>query len=131
MNVQKIQFGKNLPPEIFSSIAEDAAETISANRNANKSTQLRKFYDELVMFNDRLQAVKREQRESRFKEMEPFIRMLNAKAAYAQGRQLVDDNFVKILSQCIREIKDYETLRHCKLFMEAMIGFRKAKEATR
>ena len=130
MNVQKIQFGK-LPAEIFSSIAEEAADFISQSRNANKSSQLRKFYDELVLFNDRIQAVKREEREERFKEMEPFIRMLKAKAAYAQGRQLLDENFVKILTQCISEIKDYETLRHCKLFMEAMIGFRKAKEVTR
>ncbi len=128
MDITQIKFSKPLPPEIFNKTAEEAAKEISNGGNKNKSTQLRRFYDELVMFNDRIPQGTPEKKDERFREMEPFIKMLNAKAAYAKGRNLVDDKFVNIFSQCINQITDYESLRHCKLFMEAMIGFRKAKE---
>ncbi|MDS4058114.1 MAG: type III-A CRISPR-associated protein Csm2, partial [Candidatus Contendobacter sp.] len=61
----------------------------------------------------------------RFKDYLPFILMLNAKLAYAKGRRLVDDKFVKLIGDCLKQVKDPETLRICKLFFEAFLGFYK------
>ena len=49
-------------------------------------------------------AAKVEQNPERFDEYRPFILMLNAKAAYADGRELVDSNFVKLLEHCLRQV---------------------------
>ena len=54
--------------------------------------------------------------------------MLRAKVAYSQGRGHVDQNFVEVFNKIISEIKSPETLKHAKLFFEAVLGFRKAKE---
>lgn len=127
MNLERIKFGEGMPDDIFSEIASDAANDI-AERNINKSTQLRKFYDELVMWHDKIYNEPKEKREDKYKELAPYIKMLNAKVAYASGRKLVNDNFKDLFTHCIRQINDPDTLKHCKLFMEALIGFRKAKE---
>jgi CRISPR-associated protein Csm2 len=106
--------------ELFNSIAKQAAKTIGANKRSNKPTQLRRFYDELVMW-----STKVEQSEERFEEYLPFIRMMNAKAAYAKGRDLVDGNFVKLLSHSLGQVDSPKTLRQVKLFFEAFLGFYK------
>ncbi len=129
MNLNRIKFKTGeMPDNIFSDIASEAADYIALSSNANKSTQLRKFYDELVMWHDKIHNEQKENREAKYKELAPYIKMLNAKVAYACGRKLVNDDFRNLFSHCIRQIDDPETLKHCKLFMEALIGFRKAKE---
>lgn len=122
-----IKFGKEKSAEIFSTVAENAAQQIKSNPNANKTTQLRKFYDELAMWNDRVQTA-RENREEKYQELEPFIKMLKAKVAYAQGRKHIDSNFSDVFNRCIDEIKSAETLRDAKLFMEAVMGYCKLEE---
>ena len=54
-------------------------------------------------------------------------RQLNAKAAYAKGRELVDVNFVDLLAHCLRQAEDARTLGQVKLFLEAFLGFYKAE----
>ena len=111
----------NLNPELFNGIAQDMAKAVAnSNRNANKSTQLRRFYDELVLWDCRVN-----QQPDKFAEYLPFIRMLNAKAAYAKGRGLVDHTFVNLLQHSLREVNSAETLTTCKLFWEAFMGFYK------
>lgn len=118
-----IKFAKPLDPELFNSLALSAAKNVSSgNRDRNKSTQLRRFYDELVAWESR---VNHNQQPGRFDEYLPFIRMLNAKAAYAEGRKLVDRTFVSLLQHTLGEVKDPETLTACKLFWEAFMGFYK------
>ena len=60
--------------------------------------------------------------------MAPFIQMLVAKAAYAKGRDHVDECFETLFAHLIRQISDADSLRHAKLFMEAFMGFYKAQE---
>jgi CRISPR-associated protein Csm2 len=93
----------------------------------NKSTQLYKFYDELVMWYDRVFAHGVD-REAKYKELAPFIKMLCAKVAYAKGRDLVSDGFLKLFSLVIRAIENPNTLKQAKLFIEAFMGFYKAEE---
>ena len=124
-----IKFGENKSAEIFSSIAENAAKQIKSTTSANKTTQLRKFYDELAMWNDRVQTAK--DRSAKYRELEPFIKMLKAKVAYAEGRKHINADFSQIFNQCIDEVKSAETLRDAKLFMEAVMGYCKLEETKR
>jgi CRISPR-associated protein Csm2 len=95
----------------------------------NKSTQLRRFYDELVMWFEKVQFERTPaEREAKYKEVAPFIQMLVAKVAYAKGRDHVDDCFETLFAYLICQITDAESLRHAKLFMEAFMGFYKAQE---
>lgn len=139
----RIVFGKALAEDVFSEVAKEKSYEIfqggldqRGNQSKNKSTQLRKFYDELVMWTDKVHAIGKlesgqkssDVRETRYKDSAPFIKMMNAKVAYAKGRNHVDDSFEAMFSHCIQSIKDAETLKHAKLFMEAFMGFYKAQE---
>ena len=66
-----------LNPELFDTVAQNAAKVIGSNDRGNKPAQIRKFYDELVMWEEKA----RQSPDDRFPEFLPFIRMLNAKAA--------------------------------------------------
>ena len=116
---------------LFSDIAQEKALTVreGSGRDSNKSTQLRKFYDELVMWFEKVHFERTPiEREAKYTEVAPFIQMLVAKVAYAKGRGHVDDNFEKLFAHLIRQISDVESLKHAKLFMEAFMGFYKAQE---
>ena len=121
----------NLPTNLFSQVAEDAAKYVAewdtreerSGRNASRPTQLRKFYDEICMWNDKSQRTP-----DRFTEYLPFILMLKAKIAYSKGRKHVNVAYDKMLNHCLNELeKDQkpETLHNLKLFIEAFTGFYK------
>jgi CRISPR-associated protein Csm2 len=114
--------GGALKPELFDTTAQAAARAVAgdARNQANKPSQLRQFYDELVMWEE-----KARQNRDRFDEYLPFIRMLNAKAAYAEGRRNVDSTFVELIGHCVGQVRSYDTLRNFKLFFEAFLGFYK------
>lgn len=117
----QIKLAKPIAPELFNGIAKEAAKAVaSADRYRNKSTQLRRFYDELVLWETRAS-----QQPERFGEFLPFILMINAKAAYAEGRKLVDWTFVNLLHHTLAQAKEADTLTTCKLFWEAFMGFYK------
>lgn len=136
MNINDINFSKPLNGNLFSDIAESVAYSIKYTTNRegktvknqkNKNAQLRKFYDELVMWNDKVQQ-DRVDRKVKFEELLPFIKMLKAKVAYASGRGHVDTNFKDIFYRCIDQIESDESLKYSKLFMEAVMGFCKSYE---
>ncbi|BFU59575.1 type III-A CRISPR-associated protein Csm2 [Rodentibacter sp. JRC1] len=135
MDIRQIKFGTEKSPTIFSDIAEQAAiyiktdiKTGRLNKEVNKSTQLRKFYDELCLWNDKVQ-LKRKERENEYKQLEPFIKMLKAKVAYAEGRKHINKHFSEVFNTCINNIQSAETLNEAKLFMEAVIGYCKLEES--
>lgn len=125
-----IRFGANIADTLYADIAEAKARFIanySSSKEANKPTQLRRFYDELCMWNEKVnQTGTTAEREARYKELAPLIKMLKAKVAYAEGRKHVDRNFQSLFAHGINEIKDAGTLAQCKLFFEAFMGFYKA-----
>lgn len=124
MNYNEIQLDK-LNSIIFSETAEAAAKNIE-DRNVNKATQIRKFYDELNMWNDKVIQATNPVEE--YEKLAPFIHMMKAKVAYSFGRKHVNENFLNLFNQIINEIKDDKTLRNAKLFFEAVLGFKKANE---
>jgi CRISPR-associated protein Csm2 len=103
---------------LFDTEAEKCAERLLKNQ----STQVRKFYDELVSWYDKVCLSGTDYRDA-----EPFIYMIKSKVAYAKGRKNVDDNFLEFMRRLIDQITDKETLKTAKLFMEATIGFFKGK----
>ncbi len=114
---------KQIQPELFSDIAKQSAINIAGDNKhsrTNKATQLRKFYDEIVMWDNKVAM-----HPEKFSEYLPFIRMLNAKAAYAEGRKLVDHKYVTLLNGCLQQVENEQTMRTFKLFMEAFMGFYK------
>lgn len=101
------------------------AERFAGMFKKPESSQLRRFYDELV----RLEAQARQQPEEKWEELKPLVKMLNAQVAYAHGRGHVDEVFYNAFVGLIRQVDTREHLTRCKHFLEATIGFRKLKEA--
>ena len=131
ISVTDVKLIKPLAEELFASIAsEKAAKVFQAGEGRkNKSTQLRKFYDELVMWFEKVNLERtKEAKASKYSEVAPFIKMMIAKVAYAKGREHVDECFEQLFSHLIKQITDAESLKHAKLFMEAFMGFYKAQE---
>ncbi len=117
----EIRFSGKLDPELFNGTAKQAARAVaSSDRDQNKPAQLRRFYDELCMWEEKVAR-----QPEKFEEYLPLIRMLNAKAAYAEGRKLVDSTFVNLFQQTLAEVRDPQSLTACKLFWEAFMGFYK------
>ena len=109
-------------PELFDTNAAAIAEIFGkAPKKSNSYTQLRRFYDEVVDLEDRIS-----ENTANFDELLPIIRMLNAKAAYALGReQKVDKNFVTFIRVCIEQVNGPKELKVFKMLFEAVMGFYK------
>ena len=113
-----------VPPhaELFNGEAEAVANKLNqAPGHMNKSTQIRRFYDELVGWQERIEGD-----DAKFKQYEAFIKMLNAKVAYAKGRKLVDEQFEAWFRDCIKSTTSARALDHFRLHFEAVLGFLKA-----
>jgi CRISPR-associated protein Csm2 len=119
--VSRIAFGQ-ISPKLYSDIAEEAAKAVgqSGGRDRNKPAQLRRFYDELLALQEKVGGDK-----SRFDQHEPFIQMLKAKVAYAQGRGKVDGNFASLLGRVVDQADDPDKLKQARLFMEAFMAYYK------
>ena len=115
------------PPDaqLFNDEAEAVANRLNqAASTLNKPTQIRRFYDELVGWQERIDGD-----DEKFRQYEAFIKMLNAKVAYAKGRKLVDDEFVAWFRLCIKTTTSARALDHFRLHFEAVLGFLKALRA--
>lgn len=123
IDTSAIRFGASISSRLYSDVAEDAAREVAkqiGGRDANKGTQLRRFYDELVMLQGKVGGSP-----EKFDAQLPFVQMLKAKVAYAVGRKKVDANFERLMRRVIDEIKDVDTFAQAKLFMEAFMAFYK------
>lgn len=125
--MEKIVFWKDresriIDPELFSKKAELFAQEIAQDnrkfRNSNKRTQLRKFFDEIISLNMQAQANK-----VGWSNILPLVHMVTAKAAYAQGRKLISDNFMKFIKNSVEQVQSPEDLNVFASFFESFIGF--------
>lgn len=124
---------KIINPELMSSDALKWAQEVSrAGLNGkgdklekNKISQLRKFFDEA----QRLAAQIRNGED--YRNVMPFIKMLNAKAAYAEGRKLITSEFKELISKAVNEVKmeDPNSFELFLSFFEAFMGFYKFEES--
>ena len=122
-----VQLGE-VSPNLYGTIAYRVADDLDYGKNGkfNASTQLRRFYDEMVMWNDRVQFA--QEPDQKFKEVAPFVQMIRAKVAYAYGRKLIDDNFKTLMNRLLDQVISAKTLGQAKLFFEAVMGFKKGLE---
>ncbi len=84
----------------------------------NKRSQLRKFYDEVLLFYNRIQGDK-----EKFEQTLPYIKLLRAKVYYARGRDHITDKFKDFIESCIDQIHTWEDFVVFKNFFEAFMGF--------
>lgn len=113
---------KQIDPDLFSGKAEKLAEEIfkESSSKLNKPTQIRKFYDEVIRFDGMITANPDE-----FDNLLPYIKMLNAKAAYAMGRDLVSKGFKDFISGSLNQIKDKDDFDAFAGLFEAFMGYYK------
>ncbi len=115
--------------ELFNEVAENYAKEIG---RGVKNTQIRKFYDYVLEYDEKAKKLKTE---DEFKsDILPFIKMLNSKVAYAStrssgGGKLVNEAFVNMIKECVLAIKEKKDLSNFKFFFEAVIGFHREVEA--
>ena len=127
MEVMEVKFWKDktkkqLDPDLFSSKAEGLAQKIynEGNNKTNKPTQIRNFYDEVLRFDSMLKTNPKE-----FDNILPYLKMLNAKAAYAMGRDLVSKGFKDFISTSLNQIKDKDDFDAFAGLFEAFVGYYK------
>lgn len=117
----KDKANKKLEPTLFSETAERLAKEIgSEGNNINKSTQLRRYFDEVVRLNTQAKA-----KGADMDLILPQVHMLVAKVVYAQGRKLVSASFVETMKSGISQINDRDDLQVFTNFFESFIGFYK------
>lgn len=133
---------ETLDKKIFSDIAKKAASDLEdAKDEATKdtldsSTQIRRFYDEFVMWFDKVnRPTSMKEKEEELRRNMPYIQMIRAKVAYAKGRgyikkkkryTLISPEFEYLINHILDQIDDFNSFRNAKLFFEAFIGFRRA-----
>ena len=127
INFWKDKTKRQIDPELFSATAEELAKSISAESNdrTNAPTQIRKFYDEVVRFDGIVKS-----RPEDFEKLLPYIKMLNAKAAYASAREsggkpLISPGFKDFIAASVKKINDMEDFQVFASFFEAFMGFYK------
>ena len=86
----------------------------------NKRTQIRKFYDEVVRLNS---LANNKTNPEEWDNVLPYVNMLIAKAAYAQGRNSVTPDFVDLMKNCIKEVREKKDLEVFANFFESFMGF--------
>jgi len=118
---------KHIHPELFSNKAEELAKLISSESNdrTNAPTQIRKFYDEAIRFEGIIKSKPED-----FETLLPYIKMLNAKAAYAHGREsggkpLISRGFKDFISKALQKVNDKDDFEVFSSFFEAFMGFYK------
>ncbi|MDY0043906.1 MAG: type III-A CRISPR-associated protein Csm2 [Syntrophales bacterium] len=111
-----------LDPKLFSDVAMSWAEKIHEGnvrqKDCNKRSQLRKFYDEVTRLNSQAKSKTEE-----WDNIAPFVNMLIAKAAYAEGRNKVSKDFSALVKHCIEKIENEKDLDVFATFFEALMGF--------
>lgn len=125
---EKIEFWKDkesgrIDPMLFSSRAEDLAKKFAHEHETirskpNKRTQMRKFFDEITSLNITAKSGRQD-----FQNILPLVHMLTAKAAYANGRDLVSDAFLDFIKASVEQVTDERDLDVFATFFEAFIGF--------
>ncbi|WKZ15878.1 MAG: type III-A CRISPR-associated protein Csm2 [Candidatus Jettenia caeni] len=115
---------KLIDPDLFSGRADTLAKKIydeaRTSNKLNKPTQIRKFYDEVLRFDSMLKT-----NPADFDNILPYLKMLNAKAAYAMGRDLVSKGFKDFISNSLNQIKDKNDFDIFASFFEAFMGYYK------
>jgi len=106
--------------ELLTTKAEEWASKFVGNdprRPEVKSSQLRKFYNEVKALAKKAEGQKKAQK------IKPLVKMLKVKVNYQKGRQLVPDSFVKFISECVDKVDDKNDFDAFVKHFEAVVGY--------
>ena len=103
--------------KLFSDTAYCIAQTLQKELGA---TQFRKFYDKVLELNRKAKSLNEKEYNSK---INPFVKLLYSKVAYAKERKVAGDNFKKFMFKSLEKVNSKETLNNFTLFLEAIIGF--------
>ena len=122
INLWKDITKKVIDPELFSGTADRLAQQIAkeGSNKLNKPSQIRKFYDEVIRFESIVKT-----NPSEFANRLPYLKMLNAKAAYAKGRDLISDGFKDFITNSLNQIKSIDDFYVFAGLFEAFMGYYK------
>ena len=126
MEFWKDKSKNQLDPELFSAKAEELAKEINADRQRsrgkaiNKPTQIRNFYEEVLRFDSMLKTKPED-----FDNVLPYLKMINAKVAYAVGRELVTNKFKDFITSSLNQVKDKADFDAFAGLFEAFMGYYK------
>ncbi|HNV70816.1 MAG TPA: type III-A CRISPR-associated protein Csm2 [Candidatus Ozemobacteraceae bacterium] len=130
MQFQLMDKNSKIPVDLFCKDAEEIANEVykgqqATRGKANKPTQIRKFYDEVVSFDTRLRSADEKTKNDEFQAILPYLKMLNAKAAYAEARELITREFRDFLSQGLKQITTPQSFQVFVHLFEAFMGYYK------
>lgn len=121
--------GENIRPELLNEEALQAAKRFvpqssdgKPDRNAIKSSQLRRFFNEFKSLERKLAQGKEDQEEA-FRGVKPLVKMANAKVVYAKARKVVPQAFVDWLQKHVQDIETARDFNAFLLHFEAVVGF--------
>jgi len=136
MNISFWDNSGQLNPNLFSDVAEEYAKAIcnaglkkdkkgNTKLEWNKISQLRKFYDEALRFKELIKGGES------IDDILPYLKMLNAKAAYAEGRGLITSEFSNMLKKCLDQVdsNNPQSVEIFVNFFEAFMGYYKYYES--
>ena len=104
-------------------MAEKIAADHHRDKKKNKRSQLRKFYDEVVRLESLTPKEASNGDDTDWGHLLPTVHLLTAKAAYANGRGLISNNFLSFIRTGIEQIEGPRDLTAFKQFFEAFMGF--------
>lgn len=108
-----------LKADLFAATANEAAKRVaSEDKKCNSYTQLRKFYDEVLRYKNKISA-----NEEDFEKYLPYIRMINAKFAYSKARGHITVSCCNFFQGLINQIADKEDFYVFADFFEAFMAF--------
>jgi len=126
--------GEFIRADLFSDVAEKAVDCIKTStredgrdrrenpRKKPSSTQIRKFYEEVLNLKDILDNGKD------FKEILPYFKMLKAKANVAYQRDVINTNFKRFIDENVDYVGDDEKkFKVFCTFFEAVVAYAKGK----
>lgn len=109
-----------IDPSLVDKQAHDVAKEFVFTSSL-KISQLRKFYGDVKSLE---QSWNYQQKSyAAFLGILPQIKMLKAKAAYAQHRKLVRDSFVRWINENVDKINKPDDFKAFLLHFEAVVGF--------
>ena len=134
-DVKKDYFdGEYIRSDLFSEVAQGVVDCINSfvredgrdrRGNARKkisSTQIRKFYEEVLNLKEILENGKD------FKEILPYFKMLKAKANVAYQREVINTNFKRFIEENVDYVGDDEKkFKIFCTFFEAVVAYAKGK----
>lgn len=107
--------------DTFDGQARTAASIVARGRPRNRPSQLRRFYDEVIHWEQSCRDDESVRRNL------PMIRMLRAKVVYSRAREHVNEDYEALIGHLLDQVADRKTLRNARLFLEAFTGFYKAE----